>query len=245
MARTPEGPRRTTKDISPRIGFAYAPEKLFGLFPNTVLRGGYGIYYSALSYSDFGDSLTSGTSVTPDFRTQDNFGLGTAQPLDAGFPSFTQPSNAADPALLNGQFPNYVAPEYGRPGMVQNWSLEIQHELATDLILSVGTGGTRRHQPRAPPGSNPNHPPQTQDVLGGVKAEGILLLPLKAGNFAVLCTSQSQVGSVRCTAIASRSASRCGLSRSIRISARAPSKMSANRHTTLCKQNSNGASVTD
>lgn len=131
------------KDISPRIGFAYAPEKLFGLFPNTVLRGGYGIYYSALSYSDFGDSLTSGTSVTPDFRTQDNFGLGTAQPLDAGFPSFTPPSNAADPALLNGQFPNYVAPEYGRPGMVQNWSLEIQHQLATDLILSVGYVGTR------------------------------------------------------------------------------------------------------
>jgi len=131
------------KDFAPRLGFAYAPERLFGWFPNTVLRGGYGIYYSALSYSDFGDSLTSGTSVTPDFKSQDNFGLGTAQPLDAGFPSYTPPSNATDPALLNGQFPNYVAPEYGRPAMVQNWSLEVQHQLLPDLILSVGYVGTR------------------------------------------------------------------------------------------------------
>jgi hypothetical protein len=129
------------KDVSPRLGFAYAPERLFGWFPNTVIRGGYGIYYSALSYSDFGDSLTSGTSVTPDFVSQNKFTP--VQSLDAGFPSFTPPSNANDPALLNGGFPNYVAPEYGRPGMVQNWSLEVQHQLATDLILSVGYVGTR------------------------------------------------------------------------------------------------------
>ena len=135
------GAKTYYKDISPRLGFAYAPEKLLGWFPNTVIRGGYGIYYSALSYSDFGDSLTSGTSVTPDFISQNKFS--SVQPLDAGFPSYTPPSNAADPALLNGGFPNYVAPEYGRPGMVQNWSLEVQHQLATDLILSVGYVGTR------------------------------------------------------------------------------------------------------
>jgi Carboxypeptidase regulatory-like domain len=135
------GAKTYYKDIGPRLGFAYAPEKLFGWFPHTVVRGGYGIYYSALSYSDFGDSLTSGTTVNPDFRSQDGFTP--VQSLDAGFPSFTPPSNANDPALLNGGFPNYVAPEYGRPGMVQNWSLEIQHQLATDLMLSVAYVGTR------------------------------------------------------------------------------------------------------
>jgi hypothetical protein len=135
------GAKTYYKNVSPRIGFAYAPERLFGWFPNTVLRGGYGIYYSALSYSDFGDSLTSGTSVTPNFVSQDDFTP--VQSLDAGFPSFTPPSNANDPALLNGSFPNYVASEYGKPGMVQNWSLEVQHQLATDLILSVGYVGTR------------------------------------------------------------------------------------------------------
>lgn len=140
------GAKTYYRNVGPRIGFAYAPEKLFGLFSQTILRGGYGIYYSALSYSDFGDSLTSGTSVSPDFKSQDNFGIGTAQPLDTGFPAFPPPSNASDPALLNGNFagaPNYVGPDYGRPGMVQNWSLEVQHQLATDLILSVGYVGTR------------------------------------------------------------------------------------------------------
>jgi hypothetical protein len=134
------GARTYYKDIAPRLGFAYAPEKLFGHLRNTALRGGYGIYYSALSYSDFGDALTSGTTVNPDFKSQNGFAP--VQALDAGFPSFTHPSNAKDPALLNGGFPNYVASGYGRPGMVQNWSFEVQHQLATDLILSVGYVGT-------------------------------------------------------------------------------------------------------
>ncbi len=136
------GAKTYYKDFSPRLGFAYAPERLFGWVRQTVIRGGYGIYYTALSYSDFGDSLTSGTTVNPDFRSANGFTSFPAQSLDAGFPSFTPPSNAKDPTLLNGGFPNYVASGYGRPGMVQNWSFEIQHQLATDLILSVGYVGT-------------------------------------------------------------------------------------------------------
>ena len=134
------GTKTYYKDVGPRLGFAYAPERLFGRVRQTVIRGGYGIYYSALSYSDFGDSLTSGTTVTPDFKSQNGFTP--VQSLDAGFPSFTPPSNAKDPALLNGGFPTFVAKGYGRPGMVQNWSLEVQHQLAPDLILSVGYVGT-------------------------------------------------------------------------------------------------------
>ena len=134
------------KDFGPRVGFAYAPSKMFGWFDNTVLRGGYSIYYSALSYSDFGNNLTSGTSANPDFKSPDKFTP--IQSLDQGFPSFPPPSNAQDPTLKNGGFPDFVAPDYGRPGMVQNWSLEVQHQLAQDLILSVGYVGshsTRLH----------------------------------------------------------------------------------------------------
>src|SRR5437016_7192344 len=96
------GARTYYKDVSPRLGFAYAPERLFGWIRQTVIRGGYGIYYTALSYSDFGDSLTSGSTVNPDFKSQNGFTSSPAQSLDAGFPSFTRPSNAKDPALLNG-----------------------------------------------------------------------------------------------------------------------------------------------
>ena len=137
------GARTYYKDFGPRLGFAYAPARLFGLFPQTVVRGGYGIFYTALSYSDFGDSLTAGTSITPDFSSADKFTP--VQGLDKGFPSFAPPSNAKDPALLNGGNggdPVFVGRDYGRPGMVQNWSFEVQHQILPDLILSVGYIGT-------------------------------------------------------------------------------------------------------
>jgi len=139
------------KNFGPRVGFAYAPSKLFGWFDNTVLRGGYSIYYAALTYSDFGNNLTSGTSARPDFVSPDKFTpvlVGGKGSLDTGFPDFAPPSNAQDPTLNNGGFPDYVAHDYGRPGMVQNWSLEVQHQLASDLILSVayvGLHSTRLH----------------------------------------------------------------------------------------------------
>jgi outer membrane receptor protein involved in Fe transport len=140
------GAKTYYKDFAPRIGFAYSPS-LWG--NRTVLRGGFGIFYTALSYSDFGDSLSSGTKATPDFKSLNSFTP--LQSLDQGFPSYTPPSDAKDPALLNGGTggnPPYVAPEYGRPGMVQNWSLEIQHQFLPDLIFSIGYVGqhsTRLH----------------------------------------------------------------------------------------------------
>jgi hypothetical protein len=122
------------KNFGPRIGFAYSPD----FVKNTVVRGAYSIYYAPLTYSDFGGNLSSGTTVNPNFESQDHFTP--VQSLDAGFPSYTLPSNAKDPTLntftQNGLY--YVAPSYGRPGMVQNWDLEIQHQLATDLIFSIG-----------------------------------------------------------------------------------------------------------
>ncbi|HEY3129869.1 MAG TPA: TonB-dependent receptor [Acidobacteriota bacterium] len=134
------GAKTYYKNFGPRIGFSYSPHTDF------VVRGGYSIYYAPLQYSDFGTALTSGTTANPFFQSPDNFTP--VQGPDAGFPSYPPPTNAKDPTLLNGQSPTYVAPEFGRPAMVQNWSLEIQHELAKDLILNIGYVGmhsTRLH----------------------------------------------------------------------------------------------------
>lgn len=130
------------KDFAPRLGFAYAPENLFGHLGKVVLRGGYAIYYGPLDYGDFGQSLTDGFTASKGAGS--NFDPIIS--LDSGIPPL---SFALNPAVLNGSFgfgfggPTYVAPSYGRPAMVQNWSLEAERQLAPDLILSIGYVGTR------------------------------------------------------------------------------------------------------
>jgi hypothetical protein len=132
------------KDFGPRVGFAYAPTELFGHIHNFVIRGGYAIYYAALFYDDLPTGqiqFSSGTSIQPTFTSPDSFTP--VQALSAGFPSFPPPVNSTDPSLLNGTNVGYIAPKYSRPGMTQNWTLQIQKELAPDLILSLGYVGIK------------------------------------------------------------------------------------------------------
>ncbi len=130
------------KDFAPRIGFAWSPSKLGG---KTVVRGGFSIYYGALTYADFGGYGRAGFQAQPGFSSADGFTP--AFNLNSGFPAYTPPPNL-DPSQLNGTGPTYLDPSYGRPAMVNNWSIEIQHQLAADLILDVayvGSHGTHLH----------------------------------------------------------------------------------------------------
>jgi hypothetical protein len=129
------GAKTYYKNFAPRIGFSYAWKN------DVVFRGGYAIYYAPLQYSDFGGSLTTGTSVSPVFQSSDGFTA--VQSPDLGFPSYPAPTQ--NPTLLTGtdSSPFFVGANYGKPGMVQNWSLEFQHELAKDLILDIGYVGMR------------------------------------------------------------------------------------------------------
>ncbi|MDE3186837.1 MAG: TonB-dependent receptor [Acidobacteriota bacterium] len=140
------------KDIGPRVGFAYV---LPGSNDKAVIRGGAGIIYGPLQYSDFGSSMTLGYTQG---RSTGSFysGPGTAAAftpafmLDSGEPQWTKSffAPSTDPGQLTGvpgQFipvgGEIIKPQFGRPSMTTSWGLQVQDEVAQDLIFTLGYMG--------------------------------------------------------------------------------------------------------
>ena len=152
------------KDFAPRLGFAYAPAYLGG---KTSIRGGFGIYYGPLDYADFGSANQIGFTASPDYSSPDKFTQAycngkvssatnpclNVAGLDQAFPAFTPPPNLdptqANGQILGGQLNSEYEPRFaGRPAAVYNWGAEVQQQLATDLIFTlgyIGTAGTYLH----------------------------------------------------------------------------------------------------
>ena len=131
------------KDIAPRIGFAYTPSAQHGTF---VIRGGFATLYGPLQYADFGGSTVTGYTVQ---NQQTSNGFDPVFALDGGVtppnpgqdldPGFFDNGNAAAPNPVTA---SYIAASYGRPAQINQWNLQVQQELAKDLIMTLGYIGS-------------------------------------------------------------------------------------------------------
>jgi hypothetical protein len=133
------------KDIAPRIGFAYSPPGGNG---KTALRGGVGIIYGPEQYQDFGGDMNTGYRSNPTYSSADGFDP--AFKIDSGFPAFSPPPDL-DPGYFNGNpvVGSWIMPSYGRPSALYEWDLQVQQQLATDLIATIGYIGNEAQSLRS------------------------------------------------------------------------------------------------
>ena len=124
----------------PRLGFAYR------LNDKTAIRGGYGIYYSGISFSQFMANPNTGFSASPLARSTNN-GQTPAFLFDSGFPQnvITFPPFIS-PTFANGTAPLAVAKNGLTLPRYQNFSLTVERQITNNMRLDVsyiGNRGTR------------------------------------------------------------------------------------------------------
>lgn len=139
----PTSSRRTIptyrKDVGPRLGFSYQ------LDPQTVVRGGAGIYFGMSPATNFQYPGSAFRKTANLFFTNDNFATQSAtleNPFPAGFtgPQGTQYGQFANWGYQN---PNDLGTTAGRDANLYQWNLGIQRLLPSQIVLGVDYSANR------------------------------------------------------------------------------------------------------
>jgi hypothetical protein len=127
------------KDFGPRVGFAL---RLLNK-PTVVLRGGYGIYYEKLSgqlaYQNIGQppfSLTQSLQGAENANATFQQAFNPPLPANSAYPIYTP--RTPNSALFLAGIPRNVTSPY-----TQQYNLNVQYEIARDLLWEVGYVGSR------------------------------------------------------------------------------------------------------
>jgi len=155
----------------PRLGFAYR------LTSKTVLRGGYGIFYQTLGNGGCG--CRTGYANPIQYQSDSR---NPALYWDGGVPAppgFTPPPTI-DPTLSNNNDADYFSQNFGKAGRIQNWSFNIQHEIAK-FVVEVGYAGNRAT--RLASTGDLNQLPTSRLALGNLLSRDIYSPEVAAAGF--------------------------------------------------------------
>ncbi len=127
------------KDLGPRLGFSYQ------LDPQTVVRGGAGIYFGMSPATNFQYPGSAFRKTANVFFTNDNFATQSAtlaNPFPGGFtgPQGTQYGQFANWGYQN---PNDLGTTAARDANIYMWNLGIQRLLPSQIVLGVDYSANR------------------------------------------------------------------------------------------------------
>lgn len=123
--------RADRNNLGPRLGFAYRPFS----DNRTVVRGGYGLYYSRLTWSQM-DGFMGGP-----FRSDENF-LNT---ITGGAPLFQFPRPFVEVGAIPTQSVDALVVNPRTP-QTQQWSLTVERELGASVVARISYRGFRMNQ---------------------------------------------------------------------------------------------------
>jgi hypothetical protein len=134
----------TSHLVSPRVGFAWSPERLHS---KTVIRGGFGMFVSPVTISSL---ALSGAYSTNPYTNQEGFSQTTSPSVtsnnyltpgltlnNAFAGGFAQPAgSSAGLGTFAGQTISFLAPNVSNPYALR-WNLGVQQQLTKNLLLEV------------------------------------------------------------------------------------------------------------
>ena len=126
-----------TREFAPRFGLAYS------LNSNTVIRGGYGIFYDQVGITRQSPIQSGFSQQTALVSSVDNgltFQASLANPFPQGLQ--TPPGSSQGLASFLGKNVSFVNPQPSAP-YAQRWSIGIQHQFGKGTVIDLGYVGNR------------------------------------------------------------------------------------------------------
>ncbi len=122
----------------PRLGFAYQ------LNPNTVIRGGFGLYAYNWSNDTYNGGVMGGAFGSKGSVTDTTNGITPVVILSASGSNLPYIAATTDPTAYNGQNVNYV--QYHQPvGGSYQWNFQLQEQINTNMVASLAYVASHGH----------------------------------------------------------------------------------------------------